>query len=46
MPILVGLKFKILQHVTMDALTELFSSYGICDNLVSDNGATFVSEKF
>ena len=30
----------------MDTLTELFSRYGICDTLVSDNGATFVSEKF
>ena len=36
---------RITTDVTMDALTELFSRYGICDTLVSDNGATFVSEK-
>ena len=32
---------NITTDVTMDALTELFSRYGICDTLVSDNGATF-----
>ena len=37
---------NITTDVTMGALTELFSRYGICDTLVSDNGATFVSEKF
>ena len=29
----------------MEAHTELFSLYGICDILVSNNGATLVSEK-
>ena len=37
---------NITTDVTMDALTELFSRYGICDTLMSDNCATFVSEKF
>ena len=37
---------NITTDVTMDAFTELFSRYGICYTLVSDNGATFVSEKF
>ena len=37
---------NITTDVTMDAFTELFSRYGICDTLVSDKTATFVSEKF
>ena len=43
-------EFQIMENittdVTMDALTELICRFGICDALVSDNGATFVSEKF
>ena len=30
----------------MDAFNKLFSCYGICDTLGSNNGATFISEKF
>ena len=37
---------NISTDVTMDALNELLSRYGICDTLVSENGARFVSEKF
>ena len=36
----------ITTNVTMDALTKLFSRYGICGTLVSDNNATTVSKKF
>ena len=37
---------NITTDVTMDALTALSSRYAICGTLVSDNGATFDSEKF
>ena len=43
-------EFQMIKNITVDvtlnALTELFIHYGIYDTIVSDNGATFVSEKF
>ena len=37
---------NITTDVSMDALTELFRCYGICDSLASDNSTTFVSKTF
>lgn len=37
---------KITSQATIEVLQELFSAYGICDTICTDNGSAFVSETF